>query len=324
MSLLLDALRKSEDQRRRGQPPSLDLPPVPGAAMPRSGRRLRAALTVAGIALVLVAAVMAIRSLQGPSAVPESGTSGVGPVLALPEAPADPTVAAVEDEARSGAGAESTAPGDEAAPKAARSGAVSSASSSWAREEGAPEGIERRTETAGEQDRAVTSDAVAVDPERGRDPAAEPDRASPTDRTSSTAAPGPEPAAGSGASIDIEDDERARALRAALERARARASSGPGAGEAGAREGEAAPGAVGTEPMANFVRPWELPARQRAEFPDLDMTVHVFATDPADRFVLINGQRYQEGAQLGDGARLGEITREGAIVEFGDYRVLVR
>jgi general secretion pathway protein B len=46
----------------------------------------------------------------------------------------------------------------------------------------------------------------------------------------------------------------------------------------------------------------------------LRLDVHVFATQPADRFVLINMKKYHQGQQLQEGPRLDEITADGVIL----------
>jgi len=78
-----------------------------------------------------------------------------------------------------------------------------------------------------------------------------------------------------------------------------------------------------SEPRENFIRAWDLPQAQRAEFPDLNLTVHFYSQAPGDRFVLINGERYSEGQQVEPGIRLAEIRRRGAVVDFSGYRVLI-
>lgn len=74
---------------------------------------------------------------------------------------------------------------------------------------------------------------------------------------------------------------------------------------------------------SEFVRQWELPLSVRRELPSLNLSIHVFATEPESRFVLINGERRIEGDELGQGAQLVEIRREGALVQFRDYRFLL-
>lgn len=73
----------------------------------------------------------------------------------------------------------------------------------------------------------------------------------------------------------------------------------------------------------DYLYQWELPLAVRQALPALNLTIHVFAANPADRFVLINGVRYTEGAELGSGAVLAEIRAEGALVDFRDYRFLL-
>ncbi|TVQ36543.1 MAG: hypothetical protein EA370_08085 [Wenzhouxiangella sp.] len=72
-----------------------------------------------------------------------------------------------------------------------------------------------------------------------------------------------------------------------------------------------------------YVRAWELPLSIRRSLPDLRLSIHVYSTDEAQRFVLVNGERFVVGDQLGDGARLVDIRREGAVVDFRDYRFLL-
>lgn len=74
---------------------------------------------------------------------------------------------------------------------------------------------------------------------------------------------------------------------------------------------------------ADYLYQWELPLPVRQALPALNLTIHVFAAQPEDRFVLINGVRYKEGAELGSGAVLAEIRAEGALVDFRDYRFLL-
>ncbi len=74
---------------------------------------------------------------------------------------------------------------------------------------------------------------------------------------------------------------------------------------------------------AEYVRAWELPLSIRRNMPELRLTIHVYSADEAQRFVLVNGERFVVGDQLGQGARLVDIRREGAVVDFRDYRFLL-
>jgi hypothetical protein len=50
--------------------------------------------------------------------------------------------------------------------------------------------------------------------------------------------------------------------------------------------------------------------------PNLVLELNVFHADPSQRFVFINGGRYEEGQRLTDGPRVVEIRREGAVLSF--------
>lgn len=68
---------------------------------------------------------------------------------------------------------------------------------------------------------------------------------------------------------------------------------------------------------------WELPDAIRASVPEIKFSVLVYANNPDDRFVLINGQRYGEGDSLPSGPVVGEIRREGVVFTYRLYRFLV-
>lgn len=106
------------------------------------------------------------------------------------------------------------------------------------------------------------------------------------------------------------------AIEEAIVNAQTPAESAP---EPAEQEAEAA-----WQPAApDYLYQWELPLAVRQALPELKLTIHVFASNPADRFVLINGVRFTEGAELGSGAVLAEIRTEGALVDFRDYRFLL-
>jgi len=68
---------------------------------------------------------------------------------------------------------------------------------------------------------------------------------------------------------------------------------------------------------------WELPDSIRAEVPEFKFSVLVFAADPADRFVLIGGQRLEEGDSVQPGLEVKEIRRDGVIFSYRLYQFLV-
>lgn len=65
---------------------------------------------------------------------------------------------------------------------------------------------------------------------------------------------------------------------------------------------------------------WDLPYATRKDLPDLTLTMHVYAGDPHERFVVIKGERHVEGDDLGDGLTLREIRPDGMVLEFKGTR----
>ena len=68
---------------------------------------------------------------------------------------------------------------------------------------------------------------------------------------------------------------------------------------------------------------WDLPDAIRATVPEIKYSVLVYASNPDDRFVLINGQRLGEGDSLPSGPVVEEISRDGVFFRYRLYRFLV-
>ena len=68
---------------------------------------------------------------------------------------------------------------------------------------------------------------------------------------------------------------------------------------------------------------WELPDSVRADLPEIKFSVLVYALKPADRFVLINGQRLGEGDTVQPGLLVNEIRRDGVVFSYRLYNFLV-
>lgn len=66
-----------------------------------------------------------------------------------------------------------------------------------------------------------------------------------------------------------------------------------------------------------------LPAEVRQSLPALHLDVHGYAPEPAQRFVVINLQRYRIGDSVAGGAKLVDIVPQGAILEFNGTRFLL-
>jgi general secretion pathway protein B len=69
---------------------------------------------------------------------------------------------------------------------------------------------------------------------------------------------------------------------------------------------------------------WEVPQSVRESMPELRITVLVYAPEPEDRFLLINGERLGEQDTLGGGVMLEEIRRDGAVFVYRKYRFLIK
>jgi general secretion pathway protein B len=66
-----------------------------------------------------------------------------------------------------------------------------------------------------------------------------------------------------------------------------------------------------------------LPAQATAGLAPLNIDLHVYSADPAQRFVIINGQRLHEGGQIKEGPTVEQITPEGAILDHQGTRFLL-
>ena len=67
----------------------------------------------------------------------------------------------------------------------------------------------------------------------------------------------------------------------------------------------------------------DLGTDERNGLPTLKVSMHVYADDPARRFMIIDGQRVGEGALLADGVVLVRIRRDGAELDVRGRRVLL-
>ncbi len=57
--------------------------------------------------------------------------------------------------------------------------------------------------------------------------------------------------------------------------------------------------------------------------PPLHLDVHVYATNPADRFVYINSHKYAEGSMLREGPTVERIRRDGVVLNYHGIRFLL-
>lgn len=77
------------------------------------------------------------------------------------------------------------------------------------------------------------------------------------------------------------------------------------------------------EPVAYLPGLNALPATDRAALPPLKLSMHVYADAPAQRFVILDGQRLVEGASPASGVVLEEIRRDGLVLSVNGQRLLL-
>jgi general secretion pathway protein B len=64
----------------------------------------------------------------------------------------------------------------------------------------------------------------------------------------------------------------------------------------------------------------ELPFGVRKSMPELRLSMHVYASDPSHRFVVLNDSRLTEGEKTGDDIFVREIRPDGVVLEFQSQR----
>ncbi len=295
MSFILDALRKSEARRKKGEVPGLDSDP--GSTQVRSRHGFRTWILLAVPLCLVVVAVGAF--LLRPDWLPQGLVNGdagdptpTAETAVVPEPLADDHAEAAADEPR-------VAQVEPIQPVPDEVGADDMA-----------------TEEADEQDQPAT-----VDRRRAVQPA--------TGQTVTRAAPerervvtDPDEAMAEIERRVAEPRERAEQPVADREREQRRRLDD----SAEVADTEADEPTVQPEwrtQTAEYVRAWELPLSVRRDLPELKLSIHVFSAEEDGRFVLINGERYVPGDQLSGGARLVDIRREGAIVDYREHRFLL-
>ncbi len=289
MSLILEALKKSERERRLGELPSLASPVI---GVPR--RRSKLPLLVGLIVIALVAGWWLRREPPAGQA-PESpaATTPAPAVIADKPAPITTTAGAAPASApapeRTQGTADTRLPRSRVAPDATT---------------GMPADLREKV-TTGElvvanpallkpgQPATINDPGASAgvapppaDPAGNEEPAAGPAGATPPPPAPTTAAPAP-PASPPPAATPVDP-----------------APAAP-------------PATRGSGPMLV----WELPYAQRREMPEIKLSMHVFASEPANRFVIINGNRQVEGDDI-ESLRLIEIRADGVIFEHQGQRFL--
>jgi general secretion pathway protein B len=74
------------------------------------------------------------------------------------------------------------------------------------------------------------------------------------------------------------------------------------------------------DPYASVPTLRELPRKFRRKVPEIDIYLHVYATDPAGRFVRINRRNFRESDQVARGLTLETITPDGLVMVLRERR----
>jgi len=67
----------------------------------------------------------------------------------------------------------------------------------------------------------------------------------------------------------------------------------------------------------------ELPYATRQAMPAMKISMQVYHQDPSRRFIIVNGARLQEGGVIGTELRLSDIRPDGIVLEFRGERFLI-
>jgi general secretion pathway protein B len=315
MSLILDALKKSEEERRRGQPPSLHSP----LYLPRRAQRRVPVWAASAGAVVLCAGLAGVWWVQGrpgeeagAAALAEAGgDSGKGGT-----APSEPvttvSTAAVADEAPV---AVALAPPAMPERFATMPGPAERESLPMSPEQGAAalggvDGLRpvQRVSGGGSgvPDRSLNftpTVVVVVPPADAQNPGVPaPGELEPKDDVAAQAAI-PAPAMQPAASPVVVDAAPVAPAVPAVAPSPARATL-----------------ELGNDVPAVH----ELAYATRRELPKLDLTMHVYSRLAEERFVVLNGKRYTQATPaLGPDLNLVDIVADGVVLEFRGQRFLL-
>jgi len=95
-----------------------------------------------------------------------------------------------------------------------------------------------------------------------------------------------------------------------------RAAAAPSSNPESPRKPASANGGSG----ASSAKPAPLNGALRRQLPPFSMTVHVYDEEPSRRFVYLNGSKVREGELTRDGFFVEQVLADGAIVRYDDHR----
>lgn len=280
MSLILEALKKSEQQRRLGEAPTLGSPVV-------ATRRRRSMLPVFA-ALIVIAAGAGWWLTRKPAQPPATPAP---PIVADQTAPGKP------------AGATSTKPGQTAA--------------------GAGTTQDRLKQDAAKRKVEQAKRIEALGNAKPNPPLGLPNAANPAATTAQRKPGDPLPHAippqKAPAQTTADNPAKTDATAAAP---KAGAVPTPPAAAPAPEPATTTPPAPANAPTAATTQGaalptiWDLPFATRKDIPALDLSMHVYSSDPKQRFVVIKGERHVEGDEIGSDLTLREIRQDGLVLDY--------
>lgn len=85
----------------------------------------------------------------------------------------------------------------------------------------------------------------------------------------------------------------------------------------------AAAAAPPAPPLEQLPVHWQLPYNVRKELPELKLSMHVYSVTPGQRFVVLNGNRQVEGDEIGGDVHVAEIRTDGVVLTYHGQRFLI-
>ena len=280
MSLILEALKKSEQQRRLGEAPTLGSPVV-------STRRRRSLLPVLAVLIVIGVGAGWWLSRQ-PAQPPATPAPPITAEKTVPGKPGD---------------AQTSKPGQPAATAAANQERLKA------------EATKRKAEQA---KRIEALGNAKQTPPLGL-PNANPSTAAMTPRKPGDPIPHAMPSKappGEAATNPAKTDATAVAPKPDAKAPPQIAAPAPDSAAATSPAPAKAPAAAAPPDASALPTIWELPFATRKDIPALDLSMHVYSSDPKQRFVVIKGDRHVEGDEVASDLVLREIRQDGLVLEY--------
>jgi general secretion pathway protein B len=306
MSLILEALRKSEQQRRAGEPPTLISESVWASRRMRLGGRRESRARWALLLPLLALALAAGWWFGGRGApAPPADTAHRAPARSQPAAAAPaplaatPTSGAVASAARPAAAASRPLPTGATATAARAAGSAPVA-------EAAPQPF------------ANSPDLLTPKPPTSEVPYVPPEAALPQPLADDGTAPATPAAPTDIAPLDTRPPGTATATPAPGAGTSSAPTLAPPDAVAASTAVPAPASAAGTVPMV-----YELPLPMRQALPPIKLTMHVYAADPAQRFVIVDGKRVNPGGPIDNDLNLIDILPDGVVLEFRGQRFML-